>query len=140
MYAWDTHRSAHSVNFCPTVFKTVSPTLWDRCLSVCPVCNVGVLWPNGWMDQDETWYGGRPRPWPQCVRWGPSSPFPKGTQPPIFGPCLLWSNDRLSQLLLSFCSITCSLLYCLLYFLLCSFPPSPSILYPGGGLKTLKHI
>jgi len=29
--------------------------LWDRCLSVlsvCPVCNVGVLWPDGWMDQD----------------------------------------------------------------------------------------
>jgi len=25
-------------------------------LSVCPVCNVGV-WPNGWMDQDATWYG-----------------------------------------------------------------------------------
>ena len=28
------------------------------CLSVCPVslsvCNVGVLWPNGWIDQDET--------------------------------------------------------------------------------------
>jgi len=20
------------------------------CLSVCSVCNVGVLWPNGWMD------------------------------------------------------------------------------------------
>ena len=20
------------------------------------------LWPNGWMDQDATWYGGRPRP------------------------------------------------------------------------------
>jgi len=36
------------------------------CLSVCPVlsfCNVGVLWPNGWMDQDETSHGGRPRPW-----------------------------------------------------------------------------
>ena len=27
------------------------------CLSV---CNVGVLWPNGWMDQDATWYGSRP--------------------------------------------------------------------------------
>ena len=27
------------------------------CLS-CPVCNVGVLWPNGWIDQDETWHGG----------------------------------------------------------------------------------
>jgi len=30
--------------------------LWDRCLSVlslCPACNVDVLWPNGWMHQDE---------------------------------------------------------------------------------------
>ena len=27
-------------------------------LSVCPVCNVGILWPNGWMDQDATWCGG----------------------------------------------------------------------------------
>jgi len=25
-------------------------TTVDRCLSVCPVCDVGVLWPNGWMD------------------------------------------------------------------------------------------
>jgi len=24
------------------------------CLSVSPVCDVGVLWPNGWTDQDET--------------------------------------------------------------------------------------
>jgi len=30
----------------------VRPVLRDRC----PVCNVGVLWPNGWMDQDATWY------------------------------------------------------------------------------------
>ena len=51
--------------------------LSDRCLSVCPVCNVGVLWSNGWMDQDETWHAGRPRPWPHYVRWGPSSPSPK---------------------------------------------------------------
>jgi len=29
---------------------------------------------NGWMDQDATWYGDRPRPMPHCVRWGPSSP------------------------------------------------------------------
>jgi len=33
---------------------TVRPVLWDRC-HVCPVCNVDVLWPNGWMDQDATW-------------------------------------------------------------------------------------
>jgi len=26
--------------------------LSDRCLSVCLSCNVGVLWPNGWVDQD----------------------------------------------------------------------------------------
>ena len=31
-------------------------------LSVLSVCNVGVLWPNGWTDQDETWHAGRPRP------------------------------------------------------------------------------
>jgi len=31
--------------------------LRNHCL-VCPVCNVRVLWPNGWTDQDATWYGG----------------------------------------------------------------------------------
>jgi len=51
---------------------------------VCPVlsvCDVRTLWPNGWTDQGETWHAGRPRPWPHCVRWGPSSPSPKGTAP-----------------------------------------------------------
>jgi len=37
--------------------------------------------PNGWMDQDATWQGGRPRPRPHCVRWRPSSPSPKGQSP-----------------------------------------------------------
>jgi len=37
------------------------------CPSCLSVCNVGVLWPNGWMDQDETWHAGRPRRWPHCV-------------------------------------------------------------------------
>jgi len=59
------------------------------CLSVgacvLSVCNVGILWSHGWMDQNETWHGGRPRPWPHCVRWGPSSPSHKGAQPPIVG-------------------------------------------------------
>jgi len=31
-------------------------------LSVLSVCNVGVLWPDDWMDRDTTWYAGRPRP------------------------------------------------------------------------------
>ena len=86
--------------------------LSDCCLSVClscPVCKVGVLWPNGWTDQDETWhagrppifgpcplwpngcmdqgatcYRGRPRPWPYCARWGPSSSLQKGGTAPEF--------------------------------------------------------
>ena len=69
-------------SFGATVCKTVRPMLSVRCLSCLSVCNVGVLWPNGWTDQDETWRAGRPRPWPHCVRWGPSSPFPKEAQPP----------------------------------------------------------
>jgi len=40
----------------------VRPVLSDHCLSVMSVCNVGALWPNGWMDQDATWYGGRSQP------------------------------------------------------------------------------
>jgi len=48
-------------------------------LSVMSVCNVGVLWLNGWMYQDKTRYRGRPRPRPYCARWEPSHP-PKGAQ------------------------------------------------------------
>ena len=49
------------------------------------------------MDQDETWPAGRPRPWPHCVRWGPSSPSPKEAQPPIYGPYLLQPNGCMDQ-------------------------------------------
>jgi len=34
-----------------------------------------LLWPNGWMDQDGTWHGGKPQPRRLCVTWGPS-PLP----------------------------------------------------------------
>ena len=78
-----------------------------------PIFGPCLLWPNGWMDQDATWYEGRPRPRPHCVTWGPSSPSQKGHSPPIFGPCLLWPNGRPSQLLLSTCIIRshCSSMY-----------------------------
>ena len=36
-----------------------------------------LLRPNGWMNQDATWYGDRPRPRRLCVGWGSSSPSPK---------------------------------------------------------------
>ena len=42
-----------------------------------------LMWPNSWMDQDSTWYRGRPWPKPQCVRWGPSSPTKRAQRPPI---------------------------------------------------------
>jgi len=57
--------------------KGGTPQIFGPCL----------LWPNGWMDQDATWYNGRPRPRPHCVTWGPRSPLPKGAQrPPDFRP------------------------------------------------------
>jgi len=44
-----------------------------------------LLWPNSCMDQDATWYRGRPWPRRHCVRWGPSSALPeKGSAPPQF--------------------------------------------------------
>ena len=50
------------------------------------------------MDQDATWYAGRPRLKRHCVRWEPSSALPKRDRvPPIFGPCLLWPNGCMDQ-------------------------------------------
>ena len=51
-----------------------------------PIFGPCLLWPNGWMDQDATWYG------------GPSSLSPKwDTAPPVFGPCLLWPNGWMDE-------------------------------------------
>jgi len=46
-----------------------------------------LLWPNGCMDQDETWHAGGPRFRPHCYRCGthPSSSH-KGAEPPNFRP------------------------------------------------------
>ena len=66
------------------------------CLSV---CNISVLWPKGWIDQDQTWHGGRPRPQPHCVRWGPHSPSQKSghSTPSSFGPCIVAKRLRGSR-------------------------------------------
>jgi len=74
-------------HFWATVCKTVPSVLPDRC----PVCDVVVLWPNGWMDQLKMKLGMQvyASALPHCVRWGPCSPSPKGTEHPIFGPYLL---------------------------------------------------
>jgi len=49
-----------------------------------PIFGLYLLWPNGWMDQDVTWYGDRPRPRRLCVRWLPSSRLPKKGRSPQF--------------------------------------------------------
>jgi len=40
-----------------------------------------LLWQNGCMHQDGTWYGGRPQPRRLCVRWGPSYSQKKRAHP-----------------------------------------------------------
>ena len=40
-----------------------------------PIFSPFLLWPNGWMHQDATWYGGRTQPRRHCVRWGPNHQF-----------------------------------------------------------------
>ena len=45
-----------------------------------------LMWPNSWMDQDETWHEGA------IVLDGDPTPSPKGAQPAIFGRCLMWPN------------------------------------------------
>jgi len=46
-----------------------------------PQFSARLLCPNGWMDQDTTWYGSRSRPRPHCARRGPSPLSKGGTAP-----------------------------------------------------------
>ena len=54
-----------------------------------PVFGPCLLWPNGWMDEDATWYGSRPRPRPHCIRRGPSSARNGHSSPPSFRPVFI---------------------------------------------------
>jgi len=49
---------------------------------LCPVCDVGLLWPNGWVDQDETWHGGRLGPG-HIVLHGDPAPSPQKGHSPL---------------------------------------------------------
>jgi len=54
-----------------------------------PIFGPYLLWPNHWMHQNTTWYGGRPQARRHCVRRGPSSypaPRERGTAAPSFRP------------------------------------------------------
>ena len=64
-----------------------------------PIFGPFLLWPNCWMHQDATWYGGRTQSRGLSVD-GDQSPLPKkGAEPPfpIFGPCLLWPNGWMDE-------------------------------------------
>jgi len=37
-----------------------------------PIFGPCLLWPNGWINHDATWYGSRPQPRPHCVRREPT--------------------------------------------------------------------
>ena len=67
-----------------------------------PVFGSCLLWPNGCMDEDTTWYGSRPRPRPHFVRLVPA-PLERGTAAPLFSAHVYCSHGRPSQLLLSSC-------------------------------------
>ena len=49
-----------------------------------PIFALCLLWPNGWVDKDATWYGSRPQPRPHFVRRADPAPPRKGhnTPPP----------------------------------------------------------
>jgi len=51
------------------------PALLPQKVGGAPSPIFGLLWPNGWMDQNGTWHGGGPRsrPHTKCARWGTSS-------------------------------------------------------------------
>jgi len=72
--------------------RGTAPPLFGPCL----------LWPNGWMDRDATWYEGRPRAGQQCVRCGPSS-NPKKHSTPLFSAHVSCGHNHPSHLLLSSC-------------------------------------
>ena len=66
--------------------------LSDRCLSVCPVCDVGVLWQTvGWIKMKLGMLVGL-GPGHIVLDMGTQLPSPKGHSPPIFGPYLLRPN------------------------------------------------
>jgi len=87
---WYAHYAicSNNVLFGRPFVKLFALCYWSLVCLSCPVCDVGVLWPNGWMDQDETWHAGRPRlcPHVHIVLDGNPAPLPKRGTAPIFWP------------------------------------------------------
>jgi len=80
----DVYRHALSLIFGRPFVKRFALCYRTVVLSVClSVLSVTLMYcgQNGWMDRDETWHAGRPRPWSHCFTWGPSSLSHRGHSP-----------------------------------------------------------
>jgi len=63
-----------------------------------PIFGPSLLWPNGWMDEDATWYGSRPQPRPQTGTHAAPSPAKDAQQPPLlFSAHVYCGRERPSQ-------------------------------------------
>ena len=56
-----------------------------------------LLWPNGWMDQDGTWFEVGLGPGDIVLEYPPPPKNGGHSSSPLFGPCLLWSNGWMDQ-------------------------------------------
>jgi len=72
----------HCIRWRPCEFWRPAPPRKKGTAPSSPIFGWHLLWPNGCMYQDTTWYGRRPQPRWHCVRWGPSSTPLKGHSPP----------------------------------------------------------
>jgi len=64
---------------------------------LCGECHPTLSWPNGWMDEDATWYGSRHRRGPQCIHGFPSL-CERGTapSPSIWPMSIMWPRSPIS--------------------------------------------
>ena len=99
------------------------------------------LWANGWMDEDATWYGSRPRPKRHCVRLKPSSPHGKGHSNPTFRPMSIVAKRSPISATAELLSITSlfSFLWpvfrsCTFHFIIYAFSPNDSDPFLKHGL------
>jgi len=77
LYRWTT----------PPTIRPRSPPKEGRSLlpsTPFPIFGRFLLWSNGWMYQDATWYGGRPQPKRLCVRGDPAHSSKRAESPPQF--------------------------------------------------------
>jgi len=102
-----------------------------------PVFGSRLLWPKGWMDEDATWYGSRPRPRSHCIRQGPSSSR-KGRSSPLFSAHVCCGHGRPPQVLLSSCSNFFALVRNISFYIICITGRNNNNYYNGRSNLTKR--